>query len=418
MRRVGEVELVSGVVLPRQQGADRPRLHVLGDDRDVGGKRSRRVVREGERAGGVGRGLRVRLPLRVERGGDLESALVEAPLACVHGLAEGVERAVGVREDLPDQIGHEVRLRGSAVDAGVLREVERRRLRLLTPVVGQDPLPDHAVQHVVATDPRLQWVPDRVVQARVADDPRERGALREREPGGGHPEVVLGGGADPVDAVGQVHLVEVHLQDLVLRVLLLDADRQRELLQLAFEAPVVGIEPQGVLHELLGDGRGPFDDLPGAGVRDHRPQQGGPVEGAVAVEVRVLDGQDRLPRNGADLVEMHDLPVVEVDRGEDGLAVVGVDRRTLGEARDLGEVGAQRRHLVVDPLDAHRGAHERGGDHHGHEARGDQHDGDQQQDRERFERQSVVERAGVRPARSGRHAHGVAPRIPLVPPVR
>ena len=40
-------------------------------------------------------------------------------------------------------------------------------------------------------------------------------------------------------------------------------------------------------------------------------------------EVRVLDREDRSLRRPGDRRELHDLPVVEVDRGEDG-AVRGV----------------------------------------------------------------------------------------------
>ena len=58
-------------------------------------------------------------------------------------------------------------------------------------------------------------------------------------------------GLDAVGALAEVDLVEVHLEDLVLRVVALDLDRERDLLELARQRALVGEEQ--VAGELLGD---------------------------------------------------------------------------------------------------------------------------------------------------------------------
>ena len=80
--------------------------------------------------------------------------------------------------------------------------------------------------------PSFGWV-ERVVVRGPPDHAGERGALGQRQLRRGLLEVELRRRADAVDAVAEVDLVQVQLEDLVLRVLLLDPDRQRQLLELA-----------------------------------------------------------------------------------------------------------------------------------------------------------------------------------------
>ena len=330
------------------------------------------------------------------------------------GLAQHVELAGGVVQDLLDQVGHEVRL-GLLLDvARVLCQAERECLESVAANGGDDPEPDHAVQDVVALDPGLARVLQGVVVGRSLDQAGQRGALGQRELRGRLAEVVLGGRPDPVHAVGQVDLVEVQLEDLVLRVLLLHADGQRQLLELPVVGAVVGIQAQRVLHELLGDGGAALHHLAGLEVRREGADQRRPVERAVAVEVGVLAGQHGLLRGLADVLQAHQLAVVQVDGGQHGLAVAGVDGGALGEPGDPREPGAQRRDLRVEPFHADGRADEGGRDDDRRQARRDQHHRDQQQDRERLEDETIVQRAEIRPAGSAR-GHGVVPRIPPSP---
>ena len=77
-------------------------------------------------------------------------------------------------------------------------------------------------------------------------------------------EIVQGGGGDAVIAHAEIDLVEIELEDLVLRVGLLDAEGEQRLLDLADVARLVGQEE--VLGDLLGDGRGALRALARAAI--------------------------------------------------------------------------------------------------------------------------------------------------------
>ena len=72
-----------------------------------------------------------------------------------------------------------------------------------------------------------------VVAGRVSDQPGEQCRLGRRELTDVLPEKVLGSGAHAVGALTEVNGVEVALQDLVLRELALEPDRERGLFHLA-----------------------------------------------------------------------------------------------------------------------------------------------------------------------------------------
>ena len=78
-------------------------------------------------------------------------------------------------------------------------------------------------------------------------------------------------------------------------------------------------------------------------------------------------------------MEFHDLAVVEVDGGEHGLAVVGVDDRSLGELRDPLEIGAGGIQPTIELLDREGGPHEGRGQDDGHQPGGPHDDGHHQQ---------------------------------------
>ena len=162
-------------------------------------------------------------------------------------------------------------------------------------------------------------------------------------------EVELGGRADAVDAVAEVDLVQVQLEDLLLRVLLLDADRERELLELAARSSGrTGRAPSVFLTSCWVIVEPPCTTSPAWAFSIRARTSELQFERAVLVELRVLDREHGVLRDLAHVLQADELPVVEVDRGELGPAVVRVDRGALGEARDAREVGAERRELRVD----------------------------------------------------------------------
>src|SRR4029453_16911249 len=103
-------------------------------------------------------------------------------------------------------------------------------------------------------------------------------------------EVVLGRGGDAVDAVAEVHLVQVGGQDPVLAGRPLQRGRVDRLDQLAVQAaPVAGDD---VLDVLLGDGAAALAEVAAGQVDRDRPRDAAEVERAMLVVAGVLGGQD------------------------------------------------------------------------------------------------------------------------------
>ena len=98
----------------------------------------------------------------------------------------------------------------------------------------------HPLEHLVAPGRRVLGVGDRVVVGRALHQAGEHRRLRQREVDGVDAEVRLGGGLDAVGALAEVHDVQVAGEDLVLRVLLLQGQREPGLAQLAADALLVG----------------------------------------------------------------------------------------------------------------------------------------------------------------------------------
>ena len=83
-------------------------------------------------------------------------------------------------------------------------------------------------------------------------DARENGGLGQCELANALAEVVFARLFDAVSTVTEIDVVEVELEDLVLRKLLLDAPREKNFLHFALVRALVGEED--VLDDLLGDG--------------------------------------------------------------------------------------------------------------------------------------------------------------------
>ena len=130
-----------------------------------------------------------------------------------------------------------------------------------------------------------------------------------------------------VGPVAEVDGVEVPLEDLALRLLVLQLDGQRGLPQLAVHG--ASRVEQGVLDVLLRDRRAALDDLARAGVGPRGAQEGAQVDAAVVPEALVLDGDDGVLQGPGDVVEGHELAVLlGVERGHQG-PVGGEDLRRL-----------------------------------------------------------------------------------------
>ncbi len=147
-----------------------------------------------------------------------------------------------------------------------------------------------------------------------------------------------GGRLHAKGAVAEVDLVQVHLEDAVLRVAPLELEGEHRLLELALEALVRGEEED--LGELLGDGAAALHDAPAPEVLVDRARDAGRVHSVVGVEARVLGGDDGVAQGLGDLRERHEDAALDVELGDE-LVVVVVDLRALArvEGLELGDRG-------------------------------------------------------------------------------
>ncbi len=313
----------------------------------------------------LGRPLRPVLPLRVEGRGDPKAPLVQGVDALLLGLPERVVGPVLVGQDLARDVGHHEGTSARPLLPRPLLDLEVLLLRLPHLSCRCRVGVVHRVEDDVSTSECLSRVADGVVGLGGADQPGQHRGLGEGEVRCGGAEVVVGGGADPVDAVAEVDLVQVELEDLLLRVLLLHPDGERRLLQLS-RVRLLRVGDERVLHELLGD-RGPsLHDRPRPEVREERPQDRFAAQRPVLVEALVLDGEDGLLRDRRDVAQRDDVAIlVQEDGGEHRLAVVRVDHGPLRRARELAEGRALLLQPLAQPLDAGLQPHHRRGEHGG-----------------------------------------------------
>src|SRR5215218_2651222 len=128
-------------------------------------------------------------------------------------------------------------------------------------------------------------------------------------------EVGSGGGLDAVRALTEIDRVEVLGEDLVLVPLALELVGERGLAELLEDGPRA-LRTEGVLDELLGDGRSTLARAAMQDVLEHRPADADDVDAAVLVEALVLDRDGRLLHDRRDLIR----------RDQDASSVVGQGR--------------------------------------------------------------------------------------------
>ncbi|CVN01797.1 Uncharacterised protein [Streptococcus pneumoniae] len=338
-------------------------LGVLGHGADVAGA----GLHRGERVAGaqrlvVGHGgaqvlLGLLLERRVDRRADGESAAVQQGLP---GLDVRAERGVG--KDLPlhvvAEVGAELGVE-AARGAGLHHHLHRLGDGVVVLLLGEVAVVLHRVQHEVAPLRGLLRIAGRVEPGGGLDHAGQRGGLPALQVGGGLAEHVLRGGLDPVGAAGEQHDVEVALEDLVLRHLLLDGDGELDLLDLVRDVLGAGEGEAGVaadllhvhqhvVHELLGEGGGALRGV-GGGVVHGSADEAARVHAVVIVEALVLDGHDRVLHVLRDLVQRDRGAVLLVEDG-DLLTVLREDARRHGD-RLRGQLVRQ----LVQHLPARRG---------------------------------------------------------------
>ena len=205
----------------------------------------------------------------------------------------------------------------------------------------------HSLEDVVLTCDRLLRVALRVVPARGLRQPRQERCLRDREVA--HVDVEEGPRRrrDAVGPGAEVDLIEIEVEDVVLRELGLEPEREDELLHLALVAPLRR-EQQG-LHDLLGDRAAALHDLVVQQVRDRGTYDAERVHAVMSVEIGVLGrekGEAHVRRDGG---ERHEVASLDVELA-DQRAIVGEDARRDGRLvfEQLIDGRQVRRDLAID----------------------------------------------------------------------
>src|SRR5690606_36347020 len=221
---------------------------------------------------------------------------------------------------------------------------DRHGLGLRHLLGGDVPLLLHGDEAGVAPPVGLLGVLGRLGQRRGPDDAGQEGRLAGV---GDLPhvdaEVGLAGGGDAVGAPAEEDRVEVALEDLLLRHLLLELDAEDRLLDLPADR-ALGRQVEGDLHVLLGDGRAALRDPAALDVLVEGAGDAHGVDAVVLEEVPVLHGDDRLDDDVGHLVERHVGAVLvglHPGHGVAGVALAGrhVGRADVGRLLEVVELG-------------------------------------------------------------------------------
>ena len=192
---------------------------------------------------------------------------------------------------------------------------------------------------------------------RRLDQPGEQRGLGHRDLGGVLAEVAERCGLDAVEPVAEIHLVEIHREDFVLRVLTLETRGDEDLGELAANGLVGGQE--ALSGELLRDraaalSQAAFEDVVQGGAANADD-----IDTAVVVEALILDREDRLHEPGRDF-RQRDIDALLAKDRERGLILRVEERRGLRHRADA----AQRLaigHLAGDAGDEPDDGNEDGG---------------------------------------------------------
>ena len=247
----------------------------------------------------------------------------------VHAQAAAQDVGLGKVVVVVQQLAHvtgEVRVCDDAVLARDLR-IKRKRLGhgrivlLLADVV----FAQHGRQHDRAPVERVFRIERGIVVRGRLRDAREQRGFRQRQLVGRLREVAARSGLDAVGAGAVVNRVEVHVQDVVFGMALLDFRGDEHLAGFALQRDIVHLAGEdGVAHELLGDGGCAFDATAGQVVGE-RAHDAVVIDAAMLVEAGVLGGDGGLDQAFADLIEVDRFAILQLEAREHRGAVGCVD---------------------------------------------------------------------------------------------
>ena len=297
---------------------------------------------------------------RIECRRDAQSTTVQLRVPLLVGVAQNVGT---VQEVVAHRFG-EVRALGRPVGARPDALGQHEGLLDLEPLPGREQFVFlQAVEYLQKPHSAPLGIDDRVVARRRLHHAGEERRLDERQLRHRFGEVGLGSRTDAVRVLAEEDRVEVALEDLRLRLLLLEPNRIRRLQHLVATVP---LEPGHVvvLHDLHRDRRSPLDGTLGGEVRQCGSKQAADVDAAVHPELVVLHRQERLDHVVGHVIEPDRLAVLDLERRD--LATRHVEHvRALGE---VGEVGQPDRDLLMGVRDPPEPRRDR--DHAGREEQG------------------------------------------------
>jgi len=223
----------------------------------------------------------------------------------------------------------------------------------------------HALEDVVLARERLLGVALRVIAARRLREPGQEGRLRDREVADVDVEECPRRRRDAVGAGAEVDLIQIQVEDVVLRELRLQPECQDELLHLALVA-ALGREEER-LHHLLRDRAAALHHLMVQEVRHEGAQNAQRVHPVMPVEIGVLGGQKGQAHVRRDAGQRNEVAALDVELADQRPVVgedTGGDRRLV--AQELVDGRQVRGDLPIDdePRDA-------GGEQSRHHAPGD-----------------------------------------------
>ncbi len=170
------------------------------------------------------------------------------------------------------------------------------------------------VEHLGAAFERPLGLEERVVALGVGDEAREQRGVPDAELVEGLADDAQSRGLDPVRPLPEVHRVQVFLQDLLLRVLLVEPVGKHHLAHLAVEVARRVQHP--VLDQLLADRRPALFDLAGGGVLDERAHGSAEVDTRVLPERLVLGRDHRVDHELGHLFELDRLAILEPEHAD------------------------------------------------------------------------------------------------------
>ncbi len=179
--------------------------------------------------------------------------------------------------------------------------------------------------------------------ARRLHQPGENRGFRERERFRVMAEIALGGGLDAIGAGAEIDAVEIEFEDLILRIFVLQPQRENRLLNLARDGAF--LRQEEILGELLRQGRAALHAAAAGDVAHDGAADADRVDAPMRIEAAILDGDEGFGRIRRQIREPHRRAASVAAIGEK--LAIGVHDGDVGRALGHGELIDRRQTRAV-----------------------------------------------------------------------